>query len=341
MNQDFDEQVTDSMKWFTEGVDVPSGFAARAREHVRRQRRTRLGWVATGTAVAAAAAVVAGAVGASGPGVGASGPGGGASGPGGGVAPRHPVAKGGPSRPVGKGVTIQTTSVVISRVDRALAKTAAGKPVAYTRETSTGARLVVLVPHSGPVEFSPNLVTETWSRGGVSKSNFVTPSGQVLFSTQRSVSAGKSVDTSISYQHRAWWRGTYAAPAAPSPALACTLGETDLTKAQWTREIKKLFSCGAAHVAGYQQVDGVKAVKLKLSSSYKKACAASNYQSKCTPVSVGWSGVIWADASTYLPVRLVAHGHKFSFQIDFQWLAPTAANLASLQPKIPAGFRHV
>jgi hypothetical protein len=56
---------------------------------------------------------------------------------------------------------------------------------------------------------------------------------------------------------------------------------------------------------------------------------------------VGWTGTLWANANTFLPVRLVSHGRHFSFQIDFRWLAPTAANLARLHQPIPAGFRHV
>jgi hypothetical protein len=326
MNQEFDEAVRESMKWFTEGVDVPSGLAAQARGQVRRQRRARMGWVASGTAVAAAAAVVVGAVG--------------FAGGAGGSAQRH--VAGGPSSAthVGHGVTVQTTSVVIGRVDRALSKAATGSPVAFTRESSTGARLAVLIPHSGPVEFSPDLIAETWSRGPLSRTDYVTPAGHVLFSESHDVSAGQTVDTSVSYQHRSWWRGTYTAPGAAKSAPSCTLGDTELTRAQWGREIKKLLSCGAAF-AGYQQVDGVKAVKLKLSSTIKNACAGSTSPGKCTPVPVGWSGVLWASASSYLPVRLMAHGERFSFKIDFGWLAPNTANLAKLRPQIPGGFRHV
>ncbi|HET7012566.1 MAG TPA: hypothetical protein VFI65_01565 [Streptosporangiaceae bacterium] len=322
MNQEFDEIVKDSMLWFTDEVDVPAGLAAQARANVRRQRRARLGWIGSGTAVAAAAAVVIGTV--------TSG------GAGGSV---QVAAKGGTHR-VGHGLTVQTTSVVIHRVDRALAKATTGNPVAYTSEKSTGARLIVLIPHSGPEEFSPNLVMKTWTRGGLSRTDFVTPAGKVLFSEQHVVSSGKTVDTSVSYQHHSWWRGTYTAPGATKSTPACTMEETQLSRAQWSREIKKLLSCGAAF-AGYQQIDGVKTVKLKLSSTIKNACAASNSPGGCTPVPVGWDGTLWANASTYLPVRLAAHGHKFSFQIDFAWLTPNAANLAKLQPQIPSSFRHV
>ena len=74
MNQEFDEEVKESMKWFTEDVEVPAGLAAQARDQVRRQRRTRMSWIASGTAVAAVAAVVIGAVGTGGPGAAGSRP---------------------------------------------------------------------------------------------------------------------------------------------------------------------------------------------------------------------------------------------------------------------------
>lgn len=88
-------------------------------------------------------------------------------------------------------------------------------------------------------------------------------------------------------------------------------------------------------------MDGVNAIKLKLSSSYKRACAGASDRPQCQPQPVGWSGVMWADASTYLPVRLVSHGQRYSFRVDFRWLAPTAPNLARLHQPIPAGFRRV
>ncbi len=334
MNRDFDEMVKDSMRWFTDGARVPAGLADQARGHVRRQRRARAGWLATGTAAAAAAAVLAGTLGA-------------------GSAPHHPVARSGSANSGvangstangganggTTGVAVQTTAVVISRVDRALAKAARGKPVAYTQEEVRGIKLFVLIPHVGPAEVHAD-ITRTWSRGSLQHVEVVTRAGKVVFSTQTDLRSGKSVQTMVSYPHRVWWRGTYQAPANATPKLACTLGEVDRTPAQWTREVRRLLSCGAA-VAGHERVDGVNAIKLKLSSSYKRACAASNDQRKCTPQPVGWNGILWADASSYLPVRLVSHGHKFSFKIDFRWLAPATANLAKLHQPIPGGFKHV
>ncbi len=323
MNREFDDLVRDSMTRFTDGIDVPAGLAAQARQHLarQRQRRARMGWLATGTAVTAVAAVfIATAAG------GAAG--------GAGPAPAHPVASGG-----GHAVTVQTTAMVISQVDRALAKAAAAHPVAYTRQVDNGIRLFVLIPHGQPTQIQGQ-VTETWSRGPLEHVQVVSRTGKVTFSTETDNSSGKSVQTMVSYPQRVWWRGTYAAPTVTKPALACTLGEITRTPAQWTREVRKLLSCGAA-VAGHQRVDGVNTIKLKLSSSYQRHCVASNYQSHCTPQAVGWTGVLWANASSFLPVRLKSHGQRYSFQIDFRWLAPSAASLALLHQPIPAGFRHV
>lgn len=333
MNEEFDDQVRASMSRFTSDIDVPAGLVAQARSHVRRQRRSRAGWLASGAAVAAAGAVLVGTLG------GGAGPAS-RSAIAGGTAKPGP-AKGGPAAggPAKGGVTVQTTAVVVSRVDRALTKAASGNPVAFTRESTRGVGLDVLIPHGKPTEIHGN-VTDTWSRGSLSHSEVLNSAGKVLFSTGTVNSASKSVQTMVSYPQQVWWRGTYAPETATRPQVGCTLGETDRTRVQWTREVKKLLSCGAK-VAGVEQVDGVKTVKLKLSSSYKRACVASNYQSKCTPVSVGWHGVLWANAATFLPVRLVSHGHHYSFRIDFGWLAPTSANRALLRPVIPAGFRHV
>jgi hypothetical protein len=316
MNQDFDEMVRDSMTWFTEGVGVPPGIAARARREQRRRLRTRIGWLASGTAVTGAAAVTAVALT-----VGSIADGG--------IAPHHH----GDAAHV-----VQTTAMVISRVERALATAASGKPVAYTRQTNHGVKLFLAPPHGKVIRVHGN-VMQTWSRGPRQHVVVGTPDGTPALSTVTDNRSGKSVQTIISYQERAWWRGTYQVPTTTKPAIGCRIGAIDRTPAQWAREVKKLLSCGAA-VAGRQRVDGVAAIRLRLSSSYRRACAGSNDGGRCHPVPVGWTGTLWANAKTFLPVRLRSHGDRFSFQIDFRWLAPTAANLAKLHQPIPSGFRH-
>jgi hypothetical protein len=315
MTRDFDEEVRDSMTWFTNDVDVPAGITAQARRHLRRQRRARLGWLAGGTAVAAAAAVLIGTLGS-------------------GAAPARQIAKS--TTPA---VTVQTTAMVVSQIEHALTRAATSDPVAYTSEISNGVKLMVAPPKGRPGEVNTT-VTRTWSRGPLEHVEFATRTGQVKLGMEIDQSSGKSVETTISYPRQQWWRGTYQAQPAAKPKVTCTLGEIDRTPAQWTREVKKLLSCGAV-VAGHARVDGVNTITLKLSSSYQRACAGSNSPGKCQPVSVGWTGRLWADASTYLPVRLVSRGRHFGFRIDFGWLAPTAANLAKLHQPIPAGFRHI
>ncbi len=314
MNQDFDELVHDSMARFTDSVEMPHGLAAQARVQNRRRHRARIGWLAGGAAIAGAAVVTIGTIGT------------------GTVAPHHPSGQ-------GRSRAIETTAVVISRVERALAATARGNPVAYTRQTNHGVKLFLMIPHGKPIQVRGS-VTSTWSRGALQHVVVGTPGGKPSLSMLTDNSGGKSVQTTVSYQQRVWWRGTYSAPTTITPALACKLGAVDRTPAQWAREVKKLLSCGAA-VAGRQRVDGVDTIRLKLSSSYHRACAGSNSGGRCHPVSVGWTGTLWANAKTFLPVRLISHGHHYSFQIDFRWLAPSSANLAMLRQPIPAGFRHV
>lgn len=330
MNREFDEMVRDSMTWFTDGADVPAGFLARAREHLRRRRRTQMSLLTAGAAVLAAAAVLAGTAWA-------------------GSAPQHLAAKTGGAKTgtartgtakgLGRNVPIQTTAMVIGRVDRALARAAGTDPVAYTRETLRGARLFVFIPHRGPVQVRANVI-ESWSRDQVDHVEVRTRTGRPVLGTLVDLRSGSSVETQVSYPERVWWRGTYLAYNFHKPKISCGLGEIDRTPAQWTREVRNLLSCGAA-VAGYDRLDGVKAIKLKLSSSYQHACAGANDRRSCGPQPVGWSGFLWANASSYLPVRLVSYGKDYRFQIDFGWLAPNAANLAKLKLRIPAGFRHV
>jgi hypothetical protein len=61
MKHDFDELIRDTMTNFTDGVDLPPRIVADARRQHHR-RRARLGWLASGAAVAGAAAVTIAAV---------------------------------------------------------------------------------------------------------------------------------------------------------------------------------------------------------------------------------------------------------------------------------------
>jgi len=228
--------------------------------------------------------------------------------------------------------------MVVGRVEHALASAASGKPIAYVRQVSHEVRLYLAIPHGKWIRVHGSVST-TWSRGPLRHVIVGTPGGRPALSMVMDTSSGKSVQTFVSYPQHIWWRATYEKPTTTRPVLGCKVGALDRTPAQWAREVRKLLSCGAA-VAGRQSVDGVATIKLKLSSRYRRACAGSSDGGSCHPVPVGWSGTLWANARTYLPVRLRSRGGDFGFQIDFRWLAPTAANLARLHQPIPAGFKR-
>ena len=314
MKHDFDELVRDSMTRFTDGIDMPPSLVTSARRQ-RHLRRTRIAWLASGAAVTAAAAVTIGTI--------ATGT---AAGP---VGPHRNGDHGG----------VQTTAMVITHVERALAAAATGRPITYTSQVNHGIKLFLVTPHGRPVRVHGS-VMKTWSRGPLQRVVITAPGGKPALSTTTDNSSGKSVQTIVSFQQRVWWRGTYDLPPRTKPSIGCAVGNVNLTPSQWAKQVRKLLSCGAA-VVGRQRVDGVETIRLKLSSSYRHACAGASGGGRCHPQSVGWSGILWANAKTYLPVRLKSHGRKFSFQIDFRWLAPTSANLAELHQRIPSGFKHV
>jgi hypothetical protein len=51
--------------------------------------------------------------------------------------------------------------------------------------------------------------------------------------------------------------------------------------------------------------------------------------------------VLWVDARTHLPLRMISGPAKSSTQVDWSYLKPTAANMTQLQVPIPAGYPRV
>jgi hypothetical protein len=88
--------------------------------------------------------------------------------------------------------------------------------------------------------------------------------------------------------------------------------------------IRAMLACGGLADAGPARVDGVAAIKLV---STRRAI-------EIFPLTV------YVNPDSYLPVRLVESGSVRSVQ-DFRWLPATAAHVALLNVRIPAGFRQV
>jgi len=322
MSREFDELVRDSMQWFTDEVDVPAGLAARTRQRHRRRQRTRIGWLAAGTAVASATAVVV------------------ATATAGQVAPSHPSTS--------QTIKAQTTARVISRIERAIAKTEVTQPVGYVRQTNWGAYINTPIPFMYPHNFRIKVIT-SWSRGQRKRAEGFTPGGRLVLGMETTTAPRTRRIVWINYPGRAWVATTTGrSPQRPD----CFLNVSDWTPAQWASQVRKLLSCGTVTVQGHQRVDGVNAIELKLHSRQVRYCIGQLPSARgprrvirklyCEWGFAGWNGTLWVDPSTYLPVRLRPFAATGSGErLDFRWLPPTAANLAKLHQTIPPGFRHV
>jgi hypothetical protein len=224
-------------------------------------------------------------------------------------------------RPSGQ---VQTTAFV-ARVEHALASPHQDDKVQYARTVlppGTGTQLGVGVSRSGPGVGSPPGVDVTvgWSYQGTSTTYGFTRSGRRVFATETAtVADGKAVqEVAVIYGDATWWRATLRQPGGrpPSTPQVCGPG-VRIGAGGWPAFIRYELGCGEFRMAG-QRVEGVETVKLTGSNGT----------------------VLWVDPATYLPVRVIVGGLKPT-QIDFRWLSPTAANLAQLSVRVPAGFRRV
>jgi hypothetical protein len=110
-----------------------------------------------------------------------------------------------------------------------------------------------------------------------------------------------------------------------------------MTGAQLTAAIRFMLSCGNIKIAGHQRIDGTDTIKIVMPGQKRSFTPNAN--------DFAFVGGLWVNSSTYLPVRVVySYGDPSAPDkrvIDFQWLAPTKANLAKLVVPIPAGFKRV
>jgi hypothetical protein len=143
---------------------------------------------------------------------------------------------------------------------------------------------------------------------------------------------GKQTQTAVNYDSKTWDRGlqrlrgsSYKPPRCPVTLVppAGSFG--------YSAFLRQALECGTFSVAGRATVDGVRTIEI-----VNLAASAS--------VRVDY----WVSPQTYLPVRLVYDTDtgntqpgvdRTDEQTDFRWLAPTKANLALLDVRVPAGFR--
>jgi hypothetical protein len=158
-----------------------------------------------------------------------------------------------------------------------------------------------------------------WSYRGTSTMYGFTSSGRRVFAQESTtVAGGKTVEVTVIYPDATWWRATLPPSGPPpSPAPRCGPG-IQIGAGGWPAFIRHDLGCGEFRMTGRERIGGVQVVKL-----------------------TGSNGTTaWVNPSTYLPVRVIVGGLKPT-QVDFRWLAPTAASLAPLSVRVPVGLRQV
>jgi hypothetical protein len=180
--------------------------------------------------------------------------------------------------------------------------------------------------------------SETWQRG-LSVRTELFASGQLVSETGSAVTSTTKTSVDISYPNKTWSRSALrvVAPSAPSAAanaradgtFTCdsankTFGIPD-NASMMAASLRSWESCGWLKADGTATVGGVTAIRLTMPAD-------------------GSSTTTWyVSPATYLPIRrTVTRDGTLLSTLDFEWLAPTAANLASLSlPAAPHGFTEV
>jgi hypothetical protein len=218
------------------------------------------------------------------------------------------------------------TAAFVRRVERALASPNQDNMVQYARRLLLpGSRIQLGV---GQMAIGPGGrsglgvgVTVSWSYHGTSTTYGFTPSGRPVFAAETSTAASGEItqEVAVIYGDATWWRATLPQPGGRSPSTAPVCGSGAPTGLESSSAfVRGELRCGGYRMARQHPAGGVETVKL-----------------------TGSNGTtVWVNPSTYLPVRLTV-GRPTPTQIDFRWLAPTAANLGQLSVRVPAGFREV
>jgi len=225
------------------------------------------------------------------------------------------VIHSGPAKPAP--VAAQTTAYVVSRIAQAL-DAMPDKTVVFTQRTTD--------PASDPI-------IDTWADPGAgSRQENFTLTGQPESASEISFSGPATqltrTVTVVDYRNKTWWRSAsfYGNGNVPATVWNCSnIGTDDLNwnPHEMAAQLHTELSCGDLKAVGSGTAGGVPAVKL---SGYFNGSGTLTY---------------WVNTTTYLPFRFTAAGSGPTFQMNLQWLPPTAANLATVNVPIPAGFTRV
>jgi hypothetical protein len=318
MNRDAEELLRESLSRVTTDARLPAGIAQRVRDRAGQHRRqARLTWYAGAAGVTAAAVAVA------------------------------VTLTGGPAATsaAGGGVPhVSADAFVVSHVTSALAAPRQAGDVVYTHSTEAGGLQVT--GWYGQTAYRTELTSGANSRNQ---------------DIGYKLSGSKYLVTTVYYPGRAWWQRLVSGPLPAAPSVdeqmalvTCNISRSAvLAHFEWSSFIHDMLTCGSFTTVGHAAIDGVRV--LKLAGHTKPTSSAS--ATAGVKATTSFAETLWVNASTYLPVQLIwtmnsstSHqslGHTShqaganTVQTDFQWLPPTAANLAELAVNIPQGFRKI
>jgi hypothetical protein len=229
----------------------------------------------------------------------------------GGHAPRHSSA------PAAQALTspkVRTAAYVVKHMDAALnANTAVLNIISHEPDSQTGK----------PV------TDETWSTSlsNTSRSEELSPTGQPVTGSLLTITAHRTVSTTINYRNRTWRTVTYPFGSATSARTPAPLPQTPLQQAA---RLRAQVKTGQVTMTGRVTVDGQAAIHL-------------------TEHLAGGLINLWVSPTSYLPIREIdtAPGVPLTsdkaIRYDYRWLPATAANLRLITAAaaIPAGFTQV
>jgi hypothetical protein len=231
------------------------------------------------------------------------------------------------------GPQVLTEAYVVKKVQAALAEANNGQVMHATSKTSTSGKSVWW-------SYQDEEIVQQYSQHDT-----------VQAERAYVVSGGTVTATSVSYTSRTWTRGQWTLGSAGLPfaapsvhgqvflAPSCPRGTypTSLSLS-WSAYLHSALTCGEFRYAGKATLNGKQAIVLDNMPSR----GASHVAEK-----------LWVDPQTYLPIRedrqilpntAVGFSPAGTYEpttTDFQWLPPTAANVAKVTLALPMGFRRV
>jgi hypothetical protein len=323
MTSDVEDQLREAIDRLAAEARVPAGLTRRARQRNRQRRMAIRAVAAAGTAVVAAVTVI--------------------------IVTAAPQRNSNPLRE-------QTVAYVTSRAQHALSAVAQEKAIEEVRATAHPGAFgftvinMALSEQQSPADGSAVLpgvlgnvkaqrMTSWFYRGLLLQQGF-SGTGKLVFSSSIGTvtsPAGKQALASYgaAYPARIRWRAPITGRSGTVPKPTCLNAFPVQATPNLRATISKALSCKLFALDGRQRVGGVNAIRLAMRPEPGTRLRE----------------MLWVDPSSYLPLRasvsfLAPHGQRSVLVQDYQWLPPTAANLAALhaaigRATIPAAFRQL